>query len=91
MIALQWTFMNKTIATLVLVTLLVSASWASASDHLTNEFVSAILQDRKPLVDVCAALNMTCLFYTSDPAAEQHGVLMKVPQFTLKKRISGHS
>ena len=27
--------------------------------HLMNEFVAAILQDRKPLVDIAAALNMT--------------------------------
>jgi predicted dehydrogenase len=51
--------------------------------YLTNEFVSAILQDRKPLVDVCAALNMTAAGIVAHQSAMKDGELMKIPQFTM--------
>jgi predicted dehydrogenase len=51
--------------------------------YLTNEFVSAILQDRKPLVDVCAALNMTAAGIVAHQSALKDGELLKIPQYRL--------
>jgi predicted dehydrogenase len=51
--------------------------------YLTNEFVSAILQDRKPLVDVCAALNMTAAGIVAHQSALRDGELLKIPQYSL--------
>jgi len=51
--------------------------------HLTNEFISAILQDRKPLVDVGMALNLTVAGIVAHQSALKDGELMKIPQFKL--------
>jgi predicted dehydrogenase len=48
---------------------------------LTNEFIEAILLDRKPLVDIVAALNMTVAGIVSHQSALKDGELMKIPQF----------
>ena len=48
-----------------------------------DEFVSAILQDRKPLVDICMALNITVPGIISHQSALQDGEWMKVPQYKL--------
>ena len=50
--------------------------------HLTNEFVSAILLNRKPLVDVAAALNMTVAGVVAHQSALKDGESLKLPQFT---------
>lgn len=50
--------------------------------YLTNEFVTAILQDRKPLVDVIMALNMTAAGIVAHESALKDGELLKIPQFT---------
>ena len=50
---------------------------------LMNEFVSAILQDRKPLVDVAQALNMTVAGIVAHQSAMKGGELKKIPQFKL--------
>ncbi|MGA2656214.1 MAG: Gfo/Idh/MocA family oxidoreductase [Verrucomicrobiota bacterium] len=49
--------------------------------HLMNEFVTAILEDRKPLVDIAQALNMTVAGIISHQSALKNGELMKIPQF----------
>ncbi len=49
--------------------------------HLMNEFVTAILEDRKPLVDVIAALNMTVAGVVAHQSALKDGELLKIPQF----------
>ncbi len=49
--------------------------------HLMNEFVSAVLQDRKPLVDVNQALNMTVAGIVAHQSALKGGELLKIPQF----------
>jgi predicted dehydrogenase len=54
-----------------------------AHGYLMNEFVTAILQDRKPLVDVAQALNMTVGGIVAHNSAMKHGELMKIPQFHL--------
>ena len=51
--------------------------------YLMNEFVTAILQDRKPLVDVAQALNMTVAGIIAHESALKGGELKKIPQFNL--------
>ena len=49
--------------------------------HLMNEFVTAILEDRKPLVDIAWALNMTVAGIVAHQSALKDGELLKIPQF----------
>jgi predicted dehydrogenase len=51
--------------------------------YLTNEFVHAIIQDRKPLVDVSVALNLTVAGIVAHQSAMKDGELMKIPQYKL--------
>jgi predicted dehydrogenase len=51
--------------------------------HLMNEFVTAILQDRKPLVDIATALNMTVAGIVAHQSAVKHGKLLKIPQYKI--------
>lgn len=50
--------------------------------YLMNEFVLSILQDRKPLVDIAQALNMTVAGIVAHQSALKSGELMKIPQFS---------
>ncbi|MFA5817226.1 MAG: Gfo/Idh/MocA family oxidoreductase [Bacteroidales bacterium] len=49
--------------------------------HLTNEFINTIIQDRKPLVDIAIALNLTVSGIVAHESALKDGELMKIPQF----------
>lgn len=49
--------------------------------YLTNEFVTSILQDRKPLVDIAVALNMSVSGIVAHQSAMRDGELMKIPQY----------
>jgi predicted dehydrogenase len=51
--------------------------------YLMNEFVSAILENRTPLVDVAKALNMTVGGIVAHKSAMKDGELLKIPQFKL--------
>lgn len=51
--------------------------------YLMNEFVTAIIQDRKPLVDVAQALNMTVAGIVAHQSALKDGELLKIPQYKL--------
>jgi predicted dehydrogenase len=51
--------------------------------QLMNEFVTAILQDRQPLVNVAWALNMSVAGIVAHQSALKDGELMKIPQFKL--------
>jgi predicted dehydrogenase len=51
--------------------------------YLMHEFVSAVLQDRKPLVDIGMALNMTVSGIVAHQSALRDGELMKIPQYKL--------
>ena len=51
--------------------------------HLMNDFVSAILLDRKPLVDVAKALNMTVAGIVAHQSAIKDGELLKIPQYKI--------
>ncbi len=49
--------------------------------HLMNEFVTAILEDRQPLVDITLALNMTVPGIVAHQSALKDGERLKIPQF----------
>lgn len=51
--------------------------------YLTNEFITAILQNRKPIVDVISALNMTVAGIVAHTSALKGGELLKIPQYSL--------
>ena len=51
--------------------------------YLTDEFISSILQNRMPLVNVAWALNMTVAGIVSHESALKDGELLKIPQFTI--------
>jgi hypothetical protein len=49
--------------------------------YLMNEFVTAVIQDRKPLVDVNQALNLTVAGIVAHQSALKDGELLKIPRF----------
>ena len=51
--------------------------------YLMNELVTAILEDRKPLVDVALALNMTAAGIVAHQSAMKDGERLKIPQYRL--------
>lgn len=51
--------------------------------YLMNELVTAILQERKPLVDIAKALNMTVAGIVAHQSALKGGELLKIPQFKM--------
>ncbi len=51
--------------------------------YLCEEFVHAILEDRRPFVDIAAALNMTVPGIVAHQSALKDGELMKIPQYRL--------
>jgi predicted dehydrogenase len=51
--------------------------------RLTDEFISSILLDRKPLIDIAKALNITVPGIVAHQSALRDGELLKIPQYTL--------
>jgi predicted dehydrogenase len=51
--------------------------------YLMDEFVTAVLQNRRPLVDVAMALNLTVSGIVAHQSALKNGELLKVPQFKM--------
>jgi predicted dehydrogenase len=51
--------------------------------NLMNEFVLSILEDRKPLVDIAQALNMTVAGIIAHQSAMKDGELLTIPQYSL--------
>ncbi|MCX6878129.1 MAG: Gfo/Idh/MocA family oxidoreductase [Verrucomicrobia bacterium] len=51
--------------------------------YLMSDFVDAILRNRKPLVDVAQALNMTVAGIVAHQSALKGGELLKIPQYKL--------
>lgn len=49
--------------------------------YLMNEFVMSIIENRKPLVDITWALNMTVPGVVAHQSALKNGELMKIPQY----------
>ena len=60
-----------------------SGGHGGSHGRLMDEFVSSILLDRKPLVDIATALNITVPGVVAHQSALKDGELMKIPQFTL--------
>jgi hypothetical protein len=51
--------------------------------YLMHEFVSSILEDRTPLVNVACALNMTVPGILAHESALKDGESMKIPQYAM--------
>ena len=51
--------------------------------YLGDEFVNAVLENRKPLVDIITALNTTVSGVVAHQSALKNGELMKIPQYSL--------
>ncbi len=51
--------------------------------YLMDEFVTAILQDRKPLVDIALALNLTVPGIIAHQSALKDGELLKIPNYVI--------
>jgi len=51
--------------------------------HLMNEFVTAILQDRTPLVNITWALNMSVAGVVAHQSALKDGERLRIPQYRL--------
>jgi hypothetical protein len=49
--------------------------------YLTDEFVTAILSDRQPLVGIAMALNLTVSGIVAHQSALKGGELLKIPQY----------
>ena len=58
-----------------------AGSHGGSHGPLTNEFVTAILQDRAPLVDITMALNLTAAGIVAHQSALKGGEWLKIPQF----------
>jgi predicted dehydrogenase len=51
--------------------------------QLMSEFVMAILEDRKPLVDIAQALNLTVSGIVAHQSALKDGELLRIPQYKI--------
>ena len=51
--------------------------------YLMDEFIRSILQDRKPLVDIAMALNLTVAGIVAHQSALKDGEWMEIPQYKL--------
>jgi len=51
--------------------------------HLMNEFVTAILENRTPLVDIAWALNMSVAGVVAHESAMRDGETLKIPGYAL--------
>ena len=60
-----------------------AGSHGGSHGYLMNEFVTAILQNRKPLVDIAQALNMTVAGIVAHESALKGGELKKILQFKI--------
>jgi hypothetical protein len=56
-------------------------SHGGSHGYLMNEFVTAILENRTPLVNISRALNMTVSGIVAHQSALKEGELLKIPQF----------
>ncbi|HNT36931.1 MAG TPA: gfo/Idh/MocA family oxidoreductase, partial [bacterium] len=49
--------------------------------YLSHEFIMSILENRKPLIDVAWAMNMTVPGIVAHQSALKDGELLKIPQY----------
>jgi hypothetical protein len=54
-----------------------------AEGQLMNEFITAILQDRTPMVNIAESLNMSVAGVVASESAKKDGELLKIPQYTM--------
>jgi predicted dehydrogenase len=54
-----------------------------AEGQLMNEFVTAILENRTPMVNIAESLNMSVAGVVASQSAKKDGELLKVPQFAM--------
>jgi predicted dehydrogenase len=54
-----------------------------AEGQLMSEFVTAILEDRTPMVNIAESLNMSVAGVVASVSAKKDGELLKIPQFTM--------
>ena len=52
------------------------------TSQLSEEFGTGILDERKPLVDIAWALNMTVAGIVAHESAQKDGERLKIPQYT---------
>jgi len=60
-----------------------SGGHGGSHGYLMSDFVDAILRDRKPLVDIVQALNMTVAGIVAHQSALKGGELLKIPQYKM--------
>ena len=60
-----------------------SGDHGGSHGQLMNEFITAILEDRPPLVDITQALNMTVAGIVAHQSALKDGESMKIPQYRI--------
>jgi hypothetical protein len=60
-----------------------SGGHGGSHGYLMNEFVTSVIQDRKPLVNIAVALNLTVAGIVAHQSAQKNGELMKIPQYRL--------
>ncbi len=51
--------------------------------YLMNEFVTAVLMDRRPMVNIAWALNMTVAGIVAHQSSLRNGELLKIPQYAV--------
>ncbi len=54
-----------------------------AEGQLMNEFVTAILENRTPMVNIAESLNMSVAGVVASESAKKDGELLKIPQFKM--------
>jgi predicted dehydrogenase len=60
-----------------------SGGHGGSHGRLTDEFLTAILQDRHPLVNIVMALNLTVSGIVAHQSAVKNGETLKIPQYKL--------
>ena len=58
-------------------------SHGGSHGYLTDEFITSILQNRTPLVDIASALNMSVAGIVAHTSAMKNGELLKIPQYKI--------
>jgi len=58
-----------------------SGGHGGSHGYLTHEFIMSILENRKPLVDITMALNMSVAGVIAHQSALKDGETLKIPQF----------
>ena len=59
----------------------VKTSHGNSHTHLADEFVSAIIEDREPAVDLYEALAMIVVGIVANESSKRGGDQLKVPNF----------